>query len=110
MTMNGILQIIVYLAVLILLAKPLGLFMARVFQRERTFLDPIFGPVERLIYRLAKINPDEEMDWKENAVAMLLFNFVGLIVVYAFQRFQQFLPSNPQGWAPYRLILHSIRR
>jgi potassium-transporting ATPase potassium-binding subunit len=97
MTTNGILQIVFYLAVLILLVKPLGAFMARVFQRERTFLDPIFNPLERLIYRLAKINPDEEMNWKENALAMLLFNFVGFIIVYALQRLQQFLPLNPQG-------------
>jgi potassium-transporting ATPase potassium-binding subunit len=97
MTMNGILQIVFYLAVLILLVKPLGAFMARVFQREKTFLDPILGPVERLIYRLTKINSNEEMDWKENAVAMLLFNFVGFIIVYALQRLQQFLPLNPQG-------------
>ena len=99
MTLNGILQIVIYLAVLIALAKPLGAFMARVFQRERTFLDPVLGPMERFIYRLAKINPDEEFDWKENAIAMLLFNFLGLIVVYALQRFQQFLPLNPQGMA-----------
>ena len=79
-------------------AKPLGTFMARVFKREKTFLDPLFGPVERLIYRLANINPDEEMDWKQNAIAFLLFNFVGLIVVYALQRLQQFLPFNPQGF------------
>ncbi len=97
MTTNGMLQLFVYLAALVVLAKPLGAFMARVFQREKTFLDPLFGPVERLIYRFAKINPDEEMDWKQNAVAFLLFNFVGLIVVYALQRLQQFLPLNPQG-------------
>jgi K+-transporting ATPase ATPase A chain len=97
MTTNGILQIVFYLAVLVLAVKPLGAFMARVFQRERTFLDPVFGPVERFIYRLAKINSSEEMDWKENAVAMLLFNFVGFIIVYALQRLQQFLPLNPQG-------------
>ncbi len=96
MTTNGIFQILVYLAVLVLLVKPLGAFMARVYQRERTFLDPVLGPLERLIYRLAKINSDEEMDWKGNALAMLLFNFVGFIVVYALQRLQQFLPLNPQ--------------
>ena len=99
MTLNGIIQLLIYLAVLVLLAKPLGAFMARVFQRERTFLDPIVGPVERLIYRLSGINPDEEMDWKSNAVAMLLFNVVGLFVVYALQRLQQFLPLNPQKLA-----------
>jgi potassium-transporting ATPase potassium-binding subunit len=97
MTFNGILQIVFFMVVLLALAKPLGGFMARVFQRERTFLDPILGPVERFIYRLARINPDEEMDWKANAIAMLLFNIVGLFVVYGLQRLQQYLPFNPQG-------------
>jgi K+-transporting ATPase ATPase A chain len=99
MTLNGILQIAFYLAVLTLLAKPLGAFMARVYQREKTFLDPVLGPIERLVYRLAKINSSEEMDWKANALAMLLFNFVGFLFVYALQRLQQFLPLNPQGMA-----------
>ena len=97
MKFNGILQIAFFMVVLLALAKPLGAFMARVFQRERTFLDPIFAPLERLIYRLCGINPDEEMDWKANAIAMLLFNVVGLFVVYALQRLQQFLPWNPQS-------------
>ncbi len=97
MTLNGSIQILIYLVVLVLAAKPLGKFMARVFQRERTFLDPVLGPVERFIYRMSGINPAEEMDWKANAIAMLLFNFVGLIVVYALQRLQQILPLNPQG-------------
>jgi K+-transporting ATPase ATPase A chain len=99
MTLNGILQIAFYLAALTLLAKPLGAFMARVYQREKTFLDPVLGPIERLIYRLTKINSSEEMDWKANALAMLLFNFVGFLFVYALQRLQQFLPLNPQGMA-----------
>ncbi len=73
--------------------------MARVYQQEKTFLDPVLGPLERLLYRLAKISPDEEMDWKANALAMLLFNFVGFLFVYALQRLQQFLPLNPQGMA-----------
>jgi K+-transporting ATPase ATPase A chain len=97
---NGILQVLFYLVVLVLAAKPLGKFMGHVYQRQRTFLDPILGPVERLIYRIARINPDEEMDWKANAVAMLLFNFFGLVIVYALQRFQQLLPLNPQGMGP----------
>jgi K+-transporting ATPase ATPase A chain len=99
MTTNGILQIVFYLVVLVLAVRPLGAFMARIYQKEKTFLDPVFGPVERLIYRFAKINPDEEMNWKENAVAMLLFNFGGFAIVYALQRLQQFLPLNPQGMA-----------
>ena len=97
MTFNGIFQIVFYLAVLILLAKPLGAFMARVFQREKTFLDPVLGPLERFIYRVSGINKDEEYDWKENVVAMLLFNFAGIFVVYGLQRLQQLLPLNPQG-------------
>jgi K+-transporting ATPase ATPase A chain len=96
MTLSGIIQILLYLAVLVALVKPLGSFMAKVFQRERTFFDPVLRPVERLIYRLSGVNPDEEMDWKQNAVAMLLFNFFGFLAVYAIQRLQQFLPWNPQ--------------
>lgn len=99
MTINGIIQIAFYLTVLTLLTKPLGVFMARIYQREKTFLDPVLGPIERLIYRLAKINSNEEMDWKANALAMLLFNVVGFLFVYALQRLQQFLPLNPQGMA-----------
>ena len=100
MTLNGILQISLYLVVLLLLVKPLGAFMARVFQREKTFLDPVLGPVERLIYRVARIDPANEMDWKENALAMLLFNGIGLLFVYLLQRVQQVLPLNPEGMGP----------
>jgi len=98
MTANGILQIALYLGILILLAKPLGSFMARVFQRERTFLDPVFGPIERIIYRLSGIDAEAEMDWKANSLALLLFNFAGFLAVYGLQRLQQFLPLNPQGF------------
>jgi K+-transporting ATPase ATPase A chain len=100
MTQNGILQISLYLVVLLLLAKPLGAFMARVFQREKTFLDPVLGPLERLIYRVARIHADDEMDWKENAIAMLLFNVIGFLFVYILQRVQQVLPLNPEGMGP----------
>ena len=88
-------QIIFYLVVLILLAKPLGSFMAKVYQGEKTFLDPILGPVERLIYRLAGVKADEDMDWKVYAIAMMLFNGLGLLAVYTIQRLQAFLPLNP---------------
>ncbi len=100
MTTGGFVQIGIYLAALVILAKPLGTFMARVYQKERTLLDPVLGPLERLIYRLTKINPDEEMDWKANAAAMLLFNAVGLLIVYGLQRVQQFLPLNPESFGP----------
>ena len=98
MTTYGILQIAVYVVVILLAARPIGKYMARVFQRERTMLDSILGPVERLIYRCAAVRPDEEMDWKANAVAMLLFNLVGFLVLYALQRLQGFLPLNSQGF------------
>jgi K+-transporting ATPase ATPase A chain len=83
--------------VLLLLVKPLGAFMARVYQGKRTFLDPVLGPVERLLYRLSGVRADEEMDWKTYAVAMLLFNALGLFFLYALQRLQGVLPLNPEG-------------
>jgi len=98
MTLIGIGQIILYLGVLLLVTKPLGTFIARVFQGERTFLDPVVAPLERLIYRVAAIDPRKEMNWKENAVAMLLFNGCGIVFLYLLQRVQQVLPLNPQGF------------
>jgi K+-transporting ATPase ATPase A chain len=92
------LQLIFYMVVLIALAKPLGMFMARVYQGERTFLDPVLQPVEKLIYRLSGVRPDEEMNWKVYAFAMLFFNGLGLLVVYVLQRLQGYLPLNPQGF------------
>ena len=91
-------QLIFYIAVLLLLAKPLGSFMAKVYQGERTFLNRVLGPVERFIYRVSGVNPEEEMDWKIYAIAMLLFNVLGLFVVYTLQRLQAILPLNPQGF------------
>ena len=91
-------QLIFYMVVLIALVKPLGTFMARVYQGEHTFLDPALRPVEKLIYRLSGVHPDEEMNWKVYAIAMLLFNGMGLLVVYALQRLQGFLPLNPQSF------------
>jgi K+-transporting ATPase ATPase A chain len=90
-------QIIFYLVVLLALAKPLGAFMAKVYQGERTFLDPVLGPVEQLIYRLSGVKADEDMNWKTYAIAVMLFNVLGLLAVYALQRLQAFLPLNPQG-------------
>ena len=88
-------QIFFYLVVLLALAKPLGSFMARVYQGQRTFLDRVLQPVERLIYRLAGVDPAQEMNWKVYAIAVMVFNVLGLLVVYAIQRLQAFLPLNP---------------
>jgi K+-transporting ATPase ATPase A chain len=97
MTLNGWLQITVYLIILVLLVKPLGLFMAKVYQGERTFLSPVISSFERLIYRLSGVNTEEEMDWKKYSVSMLLFSLVGFIFLYLLQRMQGFLPLNPTG-------------
>jgi K+-transporting ATPase ATPase A chain len=92
----GYLQIGIYFVVLILLVKPLGLFMARVYQGESTFLDRPVRPLERLIYRLIGINPENEMDWKTYAIALLVFSAISAVVVYLLQRLQGLLPLNPQ--------------
>jgi K+-transporting ATPase ATPase A chain len=96
------LQIGLYLLVLLLLVKPLGAYMARVFQGDRVFLTPAVGPVERFIYRIVGIRSDEEMDWKTYAVVMLLLNVAGLLLVYALQRLQSALPLNPQDLGAVR--------
>jgi K+-transporting ATPase ATPase A chain len=97
MTAFSLIQIGAYLVVLLFLVKPLGAYMARVYQGERTFIDPVFKPLERLIYRFARVNSAEEMDWKQYAVAMLVFNFIGLLFLYLLLRLQYLLPLNPQG-------------
>lgn len=97
MTLNGWLQIIFYFAVLILLVKPVGNFMARVFQGERTFLTPVLAPVERFIYRLSGVDVREEMTWKTYAVALLFFSLFGILLLFLLQRIQGILPLNPTG-------------
>ncbi len=95
----GVLQILLYLAVLVVLVKPLGTFMAKVYEGERTFLTPVLGPSEQGIYRLAGIQPSVESNWKRYALSVLLFNFIGFVVVYLLQRLQGVLPMNPQNFA-----------
>ena len=99
MTIMGWLQILAFLGVLILLVKPVGGSMARVFQGERTLLSPVLGPVERLFYRLAGVDPQAEMDWKVYTFALLLFSLIGVVFLYLLQRLQGLLPLNPQGLA-----------
>ncbi|HZR84433.1 MAG TPA: potassium-transporting ATPase subunit KdpA [Candidatus Binatia bacterium] len=96
MTASGIFQCALYMVVLIGLAKPLGTWMARVYERQRTPLDPLLGPLERLAYRLCGVDADEGMSWKTYALAMLSFNVAGLVAVYLLQRVQGALPLNPQ--------------
>ena len=96
MTANGWFQILVFLLVVLLITKPFGTFMTRVFNREKTFLDPILKPIERLIYRLTGVDEKREMRWTEYTVAMLLFSGVSMTLLYLIERTQKWLPFNPQ--------------
>jgi potassium-transporting ATPase potassium-binding subunit len=97
MTLFAWLQLVFFILVLVLLVKPLGQYMAKVYQGERTFLTPVLGLLEQLIYRIAGIHPEEEMDWKTYAAALLLFSIVGFVFLYLLQRLQGLLPLNPAG-------------
>ena len=99
MTINGWLQIAVFLLVIFLVTKPLGVYMTRVFNRERTFLDPVLRPIERLIYRITWVDENHEMRWTEYAIAMLLFSVASMLLLYLIQRVQGYLPLNPQKFA-----------
>ncbi len=98
MTGQGLLQLALYLGVLVLLVKPLGAYMANVYEGRRTWLSPVLGPVERGIYRVAGVDPAAESDWKRYALALLAFNVIGFIALYLLQRLQGVLPLNPQDF------------
>jgi potassium-transporting ATPase potassium-binding subunit len=95
MTLIGYIRIMVFLVVLFLLVKPVGAYMARVYEGERTALSRIVGPFERWLYRLCGINPQEDMTWSTYAAALLVFSAVGMLLLYLFQRIQTVLPFNP---------------
>ena len=97
MSARGYVQIAVYLIVLVALAPPLGAYMARVYQGQRTWMARALGPFERLVYRAIGVRPGEETPWKTYALGMLAFNVLGVLVVYALLRLQSVLPLNPQG-------------
>jgi len=96
MTLNGWIQILLFLVLIFAVTKPLGVFMTRVFNRERTFLDPLARPVERLLYRVTGVDENHEMRWTEYAVAMLMFSGVSMLLLYLMERVQRWLPWNPQ--------------
>lgn len=100
MTLVGWLQIVIFFGLLLLVVKPLGAYMARVYGGERTFLTPILRPVERLVFRLAGVKAEEEMDWKRYTLAVLAFSLVGVFFLYILQRVQHLLPLNPMGFGP----------
>ncbi|MDX1933676.1 MAG: potassium-transporting ATPase subunit KdpA [Capsulimonadales bacterium] len=98
MTINGILQIALFVTILLATTVPLGAYMAKVFAGERTIFQPVFGPVERWLYRLFGVREEEDMRWTTYAYALLAFSLVGLLLTYALLRFQGVLPLNPQGF------------
>ena len=99
MTLNGWLQIALFIAAVLLLAKPMGTYMTAVFERRKTFLDPVLVPCERILYRMTGVQPDEEMRWTQYTVAMLVFSAATLLLTYAVERLQAWLPLNPQHLA-----------
>jgi K+-transporting ATPase ATPase A chain len=111
MTANGWIQIFIFFGAVLAIAKPLGTYMAKVFSREKTFADFLFRPMERLVYRVTGIDETREMRWTEYATSMLWFSLISLVVTYALQRLQQYLPLNPQhlpGVAPDLALNTSI--
>ena len=100
MNWNNFIQAAIFLSVLVLLVKPLGIYMARIYEGKPTGLNVWFGWLERWIYRLSGVRPERGMSWKAYALALMLFNILGIVVVYALQRLQAFLPFNPMGMPP----------
>ncbi len=96
MTTNGWLQILLFFGIILVATKPIGLYMARVFERERTWLDPVLCPIERLLYRLTGVDASEEMPWTGYGMAMLAFSLVSMLALYLLERVQTWLPWNPQ--------------
>src|SRR5664279_4602085 len=95
MTLLGIVQILVFFALVLAITKPIGSFMFRVFEGQRTFLHPIFRPVERLIYRVSGIREDEEQTWISYSASLISLSIFSFLIVYLLQRLQGYLPLNP---------------
>jgi len=108
--MNDLIMYALYLVLLLLMAWPLGKYMAKVFTQERTLFDVVLNPIEKIIYRIAGVKETEEMNWKQYVVALLIFNFFGMMMVYLIQVWQDVLPFNPEqlaGVDPWHLALNT---
>ncbi len=92
-------QLILYVCLLCVLSFPLGLYMAAVYEGRKTFMSRLIEPVENITYKVCTVKPNDEMDWKQYAIAMFAFNILGLLAVYVLQRLQPMLPFNPQSLA-----------
>src|SRR5713101_2431242 len=99
MLLNAVIQVGLFSVLVTVISVPLGLYMARVFSGQPTFLDPVLKPIERAIYRVCGVHPGTEQDWVEYTVAMLLFSAVGMLLLYGMERLQYYLPLNPQKFA-----------
>ncbi|HJU28711.1 MAG TPA: potassium-transporting ATPase subunit KdpA, partial [Candidatus Binataceae bacterium] len=99
MLVNAVVQVGLFSILVTVISVPLGLYMARVFSDQPTFLDPVLRPVERAIYKVCGVHPGTEQNWVEYAVAMLLFSAVGMLLLYGMERLQYYLPLNPQSFA-----------
>jgi K+-transporting ATPase ATPase A chain len=99
MSVNGWLQFAIFCLILLATVRPVGIYLARVLEGERTWLDPVLRPIERLIYKLSGVKSDKEMNWREYAFAMLGFSAVSMLLTYGIERLQAYLPWNPQGLA-----------
>ena len=99
MNLYGYLQILLYLALLTALTKPVGLYLEKVYAGEKTLLDFVCRPLERLFYKLARVDAAREMNWKEYGAAILAFSLVSSLALYLIQRLQNHLPFNPQKFA-----------
>jgi K+-transporting ATPase ATPase A chain len=102
---EGVAQFSAFIVILTLLVKPVGKFIAKVFDNQKTSLTPIFSPIENFFYRLTGIDPTYEMDWKEYAISFIIFNAIGFIVLFLILVFQGFLPLNPQHFKGFSLDL-----
>ncbi len=107
MTINGWLQILLFFALVLLVTKPLGVFMTQVFTGKRNFLSPILNPIERLIYKVCGVDAEREMDWKEYALSIVFFSVVSGLILYLVQRLQGVLPFNPQGLSGVDVTAHT---
>ncbi|HEV8720598.1 MAG TPA: potassium-transporting ATPase subunit KdpA [Candidatus Binatia bacterium] len=100
MTVNGWIQILLYMAIIFAITKPLGSYMYRVFEGDRQPLPRLFGAIERLLYKLCGVDPKQQQDWKQYTLAMLVFSAITLLVTYGIERLQHILPLNPQNFGP----------
>jgi len=109
MSANGWLQFGLYCLILLATVRPVGAYMARVFEGERTWLDPVLRPFERLIYKLCAVSSENEMNWREYAFAMLGFSAAGMLLTYGIERLQASCPGTRSIWPPLDPTWHGTR-